>query len=195
MRGAAVRAGWGRPPRRGRKRSVRLVRWALPLHHSAWPAARRSGRGGRAPYGAGASPTLSNVSPLRAGGQTDFLLALGSGQAGGGTAPGQRWTVWGQIDQQAFGGERSPAARYDGHLQTAYVGVDARLSERWLAGVAVARSRGDGDWTFGSSTGRLTTTLTSVQPYLRWSAGGTTIWATAGGGSGTAENERVRYGW
>ena len=160
MRGAAVRAGWGRPPRRGRKRSVRLVRWALPLHHSAWPAARRSGRA-----------------------------------AGRRTAPGQRWTVWGQIDQQAFGGERSPAARYDGHLQTAYVGVDARLSERWLAGVAVARSRGDGDWTFGSSTGRLTTTLTSVQPYLRWSAGGTTIWATAGGGSGTAENERVRYGW
>ena len=152
------------------------------------------GMAGGAPYGAGASPTLSNVSPLSAGGQTDFLLALGSGQAGGGTAQGQRWTVWGQIDQQAFGGERSPAARYDGHLQTAYVGVDARLSERWLAGVAVSRSSGNGDWTFGSSTGRLTTTLTSVQPYLRWSDGGTTIWATAGGGSGSAENARVRYG-
>ena len=152
------------------------------------------GMAGGAPYGAGASPTLSNVSPLSAGGQTDFLLALGSGQAGDGTARGQRWTVWGQSDQQAFGGERSPAARYDGHLQTAYVGVDARLSERWLAGVAVARSRGDGDWTFGSSTGRLTTSLTSVQPYLRWSDGGTTIWATAGGGTGSAEHERVRYG-
>ena len=152
------------------------------------------GMAGGAPYGAGASSTLSNLSPLSAGGQTDFLLALGRGQAGGGTAQGPRWTVWGQIDQQAFGGERSPAARYDGYLQTAYVGVDARLSERWLAGVAVARSRGNGDWTFGSSTGRLTTTLTSVQPYLRWSDGGTTIWATAGGGSGTAENERVRYG-
>ena len=86
------------------------------------------GEGGRAPYGAGASPSLSNLSPLSAGGQTDFLLALGSGQAGGGTAQGLRWTVWGQIDQQAFGGERSPASRYDGHLQTAYVGVDAR---RW----------------------------------------------------------------
>ena len=152
------------------------------------------GMAGGAPYGAGASPTRSNVSPLSAGGQTDFLLALGSGQAGGGTAQGQRWTVWGQSDQQAFGGERSPAARYDGHLQTAYVGVDARLSERWLAGVAVARSRGDGDWTFGSSAGRLTTSLTSVQPYLRWSDGGTTIWATAGGGTGSVENERVRYG-
>ena len=70
----------------------------------------------------------------------------------------------------------------------------SEASDRWLAGVAVARSRGDGDWTFGSSTGRLTTNLTSVQPYLRWSDGGTTIWATAGGGTGSAENERLLYG-
>ena len=85
-------------------------------------------------------------------------------------------------------------APYGGALRTTYVGVDARLRDRWLAGVAVSRSRGDGDWTVGSSTGRLSTTLTSVQPYLRWSDGGTTIWATAGGGRGAAENERVRYG-
>ena len=152
------------------------------------------GGAGSAQDSTGASPARSGFSPLGGGGQTDFLLAFGSGQADVGAQSRQRWTVWGQVDQQAFGGERSPAARYDGHLQTAYVGVDARLSERWLAGVAVARSRGDGDWTVGASTGRLTTTLTSVQPYLRWSDGGTTIWATAGGGSGTAENERLRYG-
>ena len=152
------------------------------------------GSAGAAQFGGGASPTRSSLSPLGGGAGTEFLLALGSGQAGGGAAQGHRWTVWGQIDQQAFGGERSPAARYDGHLQTAYVGVDARLSDRWLAGLAVARSRGDGDWTFGASTGRLTTTLTSVQPYLRWSDGGTTIWATAGGGTGSAEHERMRYG-
>ena len=154
----------------------------------------RFGSAGAVQFGGGASPTRSSLSPLGGGAGTEFLLALGSGQAGDGAAQGHRWTVWGQIDQQAFGGERSPAARYDGHLQTAYVGVDARLSERWLAGLAVARSRGDGDWTFGASTGRLTTTLTSVQPYLRWSDGGTTIWATAGGGTGSAEHERMRYG-
>ena len=67
------------------------------------------GEGGRAPDGAGASPTLSGLLPLSAGGQTEFLLALGSGQASGGAAQGPRWTVWGQLDQQAFGGERSPA--------------------------------------------------------------------------------------
>ena len=58
----------------------------------------------------------------------------------------------------------------------------------------MARSNAGGDWSFGSSTGRLTTRLTSLQPYLRWSDGGTSIWATAGGGRGSAQNERTRYG-
>ena len=153
------------------------------------PAATR-GMAAGATVGAAApaQPALSGVSPFGGGGQTDFLLTLGTGQAGRDAAQGPRWTVWGQSDLQSFAGERSPTARYDGELWTTYVGVDARLSERWLAGVAVSRSRGNGDWTVGSSTGRLTTTLTSVQPYLRWSDGGTTIWATGGGGPGTARN-------
>ena len=159
------------------------------------PAATR-GMAGGAPFGAAdpaqlgarATPALSGVSPFGGGGQTDFLLTLGTGQAGSDAAQGPRWTVWGQSDLQSFAGERSPTARYDGELWTTYVGVDTRLSERWLAGVAVSRSRGNGDWTVGASTGRLTTTLTSVQPYLRWSDGGTTIWATGGGGPGTARN-------
>ena len=174
----------------------------MPSAGSVGSPAAALGIAGGAPFGAsgpthlggGASSAISGLSPLRGGGQTGFLLALGSGQAGGGPAQGQPWTVWGQLDVQAFEGERSPAARYAGDLRTAYVGVDARLSERWLAGVAVARSRADGNWNVGSATGRLTTRLTSVQPYLRWSDGGTTIWATGGGGSGSAEHERRRPG-
>ena len=120
------------------------------------PAATR-GMAGGAPFGAAdpaqlgarATPALSGVSPFGGGGQTDFLLTLGTGQAGSDAAQGPRWTVWGQSDLQSFAGERSPTARYDGELWTTYVGVDARLSERWLAGVAVSRSRGNGDWTVG----------------------------------------------
>ena len=149
--------------------------------------------GGMPPPGAGTSSAFSGLSPFAGRGQTEFQLALGE-EAGDGSEPGRRWTVWGQLDVQAFQGGRSPASRYDGALRTAYVGVDARLGERWLAGVAVTRSNADGDWSFGSSTGRLTTQLTSLQPYLRWSDGGTSIWATAGGGRGSAENERTRYG-
>ena len=143
--------------------------------------------------GAGTLSAFSGLSPFAGRGQTEFQLALGE-EAGDGSEPGRRWTVWGQLDVQAFQGGRSPASRYDGALRTAYVGVDARLGERWLAGVAVTRRNADGDWSFGSSTGRLTTQLTSLQPYLRWSDGGTSIWATAGGGRGSAENERTRYG-
>ena len=167
----------------------------------AGSAAATLGLAGGAPFGAGSareapapSRAVSGLSPFGGGGQTDFLLALGSGQADGDSGQGQRWTVWGQLDVQAFQGERSPAARYDGDLRTAYVGVDTRLGERWLAGVAVARSSADAGWNFGSSTGRLTTRLTSLHPYLRWSDGGTSIWATGGGGRGSAENERMRYG-
>ena len=151
------------------------------------------GAAGPGRRGAGTSSAFSGLSPFAGRGQTEFQLALGE-EAGDGSEPGRRWTVWGQLDVQAFQGGRSPASRYDGALRTAYVGVDARLGERWLVGVAVTRSNADGDWSFGSSTGRLTTQLTSLQPYLRWSDGGTSIWATAGGGRGSAENERTRYG-
>ena len=47
---------------------------------------------------------------------------------------------------QTFQGAPSQAAGYEGELQTAYAGVDTWLSERWLAGVAAARSRGFGNW-------------------------------------------------
>ncbi len=157
------------------------------------PGGAPFGAAGPGRRGAGASSAFSGLSPFAGRGRTEFQLALGE-EAGGGSEPGRRWTVWGQVDQQAFQGARSPASRYDGALRTAYVGVDARLGERWLAGVAVTRSNAGGDWSFGSSTGRLTPRLTSLQPYLRWSDGGTSIWATAGVGRGSAQNERTRYG-
>ena len=65
-----------------------------------------------------------------------------------------------------------------------------RLNDRWLVGVGLARSRGAGSWQTGASGGGLTTDLTIVHPYARWDAGKTAVWALAGLGRGTAENER-----
>ena len=81
-------------------------------------------------------------------------------------------------------------------MRTGYVGVDARLTERWLAGVAVSRSRGGGDWRVGGSRGRLRTTLTALHPYLQWSDGAMSVWTTAGvgWGGGEAENGREATG-
>ena len=114
--------------------------------------------------------------PLRG---TNFLLAWGGSGAQEASA-GRRWTLWGQGDVQEFEGEPTGASGYEGDVRTGYVGLDARLTDRWLAGVALARSIGAGDWNTGSAGGQLTTTLTAIHPYVRWSNGATSVWAAAG---------------
>ena len=105
---------------------------------------------------------------------TDVLLAFGDGGQIATGAPGgeRRWTVWGQGDLQTFRGRSDAIGGYEGDLRTGYVGIDAQVSRQWLFGVAVSRSGGSGMWQAGSSTGQLTTTLTTVHPYLRWGNGG-----------------------
>ena len=63
-----------------------------------------------------------------------------------------------------------------------------------MAGLAVARSRGAGDWSAGATSGSLETRLTAVHPYVRWSKGPTSVWVMAGAGWGDAENVRDRGG-
>ncbi len=127
---------------------------------------------------------------------TEFELALGSNEEdGGGGWLRRRLSVWGQGDIQAFHGTPTVFrydARYDGDMRTGYVGVDTRLTERWLAGVAVSRSGGRGDWQVGASRGHLKTRLTALHPYAQWSDGTTSVWTMAGGGWGDGEAENVR---
>ena len=143
----------------------------------------------------------SSITSLRRGfagdGGGEFILAWrGDGDNSERWDPA--WTLWGQHDAQHFAGESSGSAtafggverEYEGRLRTQYLGFDANVSDRWLAGVALARSRGSADWTAGSSKGQVTTALTAVHPYLRWSDGTTVLWATYGGGWGEARNKR-----
>ena len=127
---------------------------------------------------------------------TDVLLSFGGEDeaAGPSSAGGRRWTVWGQGDVQTFRGAKTEHEDYDGDLRTGYLGLDARLGEKWLVGAAVARSGGGGDWQVGASSGRLTTALTVVHPYLRWGGRDTSVWALAGIGLGSAENMRMLTG-
>ncbi|MCZ0934565.1 MAG: autotransporter outer membrane beta-barrel domain-containing protein, partial [Gemmatimonadetes bacterium] len=125
--------------------------------------------------------------PLRG---SEFQFAFGGGQEAGGGGGGLRFQLWGQGDVQTFQGAPSGASDYDGELQTGYVGVDTWLSDNWMLGLAVARSRGTGDWRAGRANGSLETRLVAVHPYLQWSSGGTSLWATAGAGWGDADNVR-----
>ena len=135
----------------------------------------------------------SGLGPSRGGGEllqgTELLLSFGEESP----APSgdRRWTVWGQGDIQTFQGGPIGQANYDGWLRTAYLGLDAQLSRNWLAGVAVARSGGTGDWQTGPAEGRLTTALTAVHPYVRWGDQDTSVWAMMGIGRGTAANVRA----
>ena len=106
-----------------------------------------------------------------------MLLPFGGQETPSGGGGGARWTVWGQGDLQSFRGAPAETSSYDGGLRTGYPGVDTRLSERWLAGVAVACSGGTGNWQMGSSSGRLGTELTVLHPYVRWGGRETAVWA------------------
>ena len=128
-------------------------------------------------------------------GAADFLLAWGGSEEDRERCQVRgRWSLWGQGDVQWFDGTPSVYgydAYYDGELSTAYVGLDTRLGARWLAGVAISRSRSVGDWRAGTSVGRLTQFMTAVHPYLGWTGGSTSVWASAGAGRGDARNVRA----
>ena len=131
--------------------------------------------------------------PLR-GSEFQFAFGGGGGSGGaqdaGGGGGGLRFQLWGQGDVQTFRGAPSDGNDYDGELQTGYVGVDTWLGSRFMLGVAVARSRGTGDWRTGATSGSLETRLVAVHPYLQWTSGATSIWAMAGAGRGDADNVR-----
>ncbi|MDE2661717.1 MAG: tandem-95 repeat protein, partial [Gemmatimonadota bacterium] len=125
-------------------------------------------------------------------GAADFLFGWGgSGQDGGRCPARGRWSLWGQGDIQRFEGTPSGDSGYGGELSTAYAGLDTGLGARWLAGLAVSRSRGVGDWRAGTSEGQLTQFMTAVHPYLRWDGASTSVWASVGAGRGNAYNARA----
>ena len=135
----------------------------------------------------------SGLGPSRGGGQllqgTELLLSFGEESSA--LAGNRRWTIWGQGDIQTFQGGPDGQENIDGWLRTGYLGLDAQLSPNWLAGVAVARSGGTGNWQTGPAVGRLTTALTAVHPYVRWGGQDTSVSAVLGVGRGTAANVRA----
>ena len=109
-------------------------------------------------------------------------------QAAGG-AP--RLTLWGRGDLQLFDSDPNRGSRYDGDLKAGYLGIESRLGERWLAGLATSLTRSEADYAVESGAakdGRLEMSLTSVHPYLRYAPGGAgEYWALLGAGQGEIE--------
>ena len=176
-------------------------RVASGAHGAGSAAGRQSGlRVGGRPVTLRDAHTLWTSAPGTPVSGTDFTFGWPV-QAADSARPGVAWSLWGQADVQRYDGGAdesgsTPAgigAGYEGDLRVQYLGLDAQLPG-WLFGVAMGRSRGAGDWNAGSAEGRLSTSMTSVHPYLRWSGGATSVWTTFGAGRGEARNERTATG-
>ena len=90
---------------------------------------------------------------------SSFRLRLGAADAGASTP---RLTSWGLVAGTQFHG-RDGALDLDGDVLTGTVGVDGEWA-RWLAGVAVSHSRGDGSYTMAGLWRRLGARATWRQP-------------------------------
>ena len=119
---------------------------------------------------------------------SSFTLALDAADTGRGGLVGNL-TLWGSGDYRNFSGGGQDALAYDGDVSSASLGVDTKLGPDVLTGVSVARARGTADYSdSNASSGELTTTVTSINPYVGWQApGGMNLWATVGYGSGEVE--------
>ena len=120
-------------------------------------------------------------------------LMLGSAfhLAAGGEAGGPAFAAWGRVAHGTFDGAED-GMTMNGEVTTGFLGADV-ARERWLAGAAVAVSRGEGTLALaGDSAGEsvfdqieVETTLTSVLPYARIDLNErVTAWGMAGWGTG-----------
>ncbi len=96
----------------------------------------------------------------------------------------RRWTAWGSgatTRLEARAGQLS----MEGEVTGATLGLDAEAGP-WTTGVAVAHNECEGTYDDGESgdKGTISSPLTSVHPYLRWTDGDLSLWSLAGYGRG-----------
>ena len=104
-----------------------------------------------------------------------------------GSEPG--WTMWGRGAYTDFEGEESSEVELDGEVVTGTVGVDFERG-RWLAGLAVSHSEGDGE---SSEEREMDLSLTGAHPYLRVAVTERlSLWGTVGYGEGELERTDKR---
>ena len=116
---------------------------------------------------------------------SSFHLALDGAGGGGGTG----LTAWGRATVGGFDGQgeaETGAMRMDGEVITGILGADAQRG-RWLAGLALSVSEGEGTFEQPEAghRGTIESNMTSVNPYLRFEASERlSTWGLLGFGTG-----------
>ena len=134
-------------------------------------------------------------------GMTGRELLLGSSfhlAAGGGEAGDPGFAAWGRMTVGGFDAEAAAdkgTVRLDGEVTTGILGADAQW-ERWLAGVALSVSEGEGTFDqSGVDSGTVESTLTSVNPYVRYQASDRlSAWGLLGYGTGDMTMTQAAHG-
>ncbi len=103
----------------------------------------------------------------------------------GESAGGVSVALWGRGAHSGFDG-REGALALDGTVTTGMLGTDYARG-RWLAGLALSHSEGDGTYRMGDvDEGKLASSLTGVYPYARYAVTERlSVWGAAGYGAGT----------
>ena len=129
--------------------------------------------------------------PFRSRRLTDRDLLTGTAFAlSGATRGGGSFGLWGRGGHSVFDG-RDGAIRLDGTATAATLGTDYSAG-RWLAGLALSHSRGEGSYRSGDETGKLATSLTGAYPYVRYAlTDRLSLWGVAGHGRGTQRMTQV----
>ena len=95
-----------------------------------------------------------------------------------------RLTAWGESASTRFSGAEGKLS-LDGEVNTAILGADGEWG-RWLAGLALSYSEGEGGYRQASAKGgAVSSTLSGINPYARYRLDErTSFWGTLGYGSG-----------
>ncbi len=109
---------------------------------------------------------------------TGSAFAVTGETAGGGFA-----AVWGRGAYSSFSGQDSDVT-LDGELTTAMLGADYAAG-RWIAGVSLSVSEGEGTYGLDGKEGELDSSLTGVYPYVGYAINERlSAWGVAGYGEG-----------
>ena len=96
-----------------------------------------------------------------------------------------RVSAWGRVASSSLQGSDNELS-LDGTVTTATLGVDGTW-RRWLVGIALAYSKGDGSYALADlDSGRMGSTLTTIHPYVSYAPSHRVrLWGMVGYGSGS----------
>ena len=135
-------------------------------------------------HGEAMSTDSRDIKEMLAG--SEFVLPLNAGGAG---IDPSSVAFWGSGEYRDFSGE-SDDLDWDGDLTGFQLGLDARLRNNLLVGVAVSMLETDVDYEDDTGIlgqGDYELDLTSAHPYIGWRADELDLWATVGYGTGDLE--------